>query len=775
VLSGCWLLAVTAFTVHAQPLTFTTFAGSEGGPGSADGTAGAARFNSPHGVATDSGGNVYVADQVNHTIRKITPAGVVTTLAGTAGLPGSSDGRGGAARFDRPEGVATDSGGNVYVAVQFNHTIRKITPAGVVTTLAGSAGFSGSADGTGSAARFNNPTGVAIDSGGYVFVADNDNDTIRKITPAGVVTTVAGSPGLIGSADGTGSAARFKGPHGVATDSAGNVYVADQFNRTIRKITPAGVVTTLAGLAGQSGSVDGPGSAARFADPRGTAADSAGNVYVADEFNYTIRKITPAGVVTTLAGFPRFPGSDDGARSAARFYSPQGVAVDSGGNVYVADQFNNTIRKITPAGVVTTLAGLASIGSADGTGTAARFNSPNGVAIDSGGNLYVADQSNYTIRKITAARVVTTFAGSAGQPGFADGTGDTARFGGARGTAVDSGGNVYVADQFYNTVRKITAAGVVTTLAGTAGLSGSADGTGSAARFNSPQGVAVDSGLNVYVMDQNNHTIRKITAAGVVSTLAGSAGVSGSADGTGDAARFNRPIGAATDRSGNVYVSDQNNNTIRKITPAGVVTTLAGLAGLAGDADGTGSAARFNDPIGVTTDSAGSVYVADTLNGTIRKITPAGVVTTVAGSSDLHLHGSADGTGDAARFGYFPFGFALDSGGNMYVVDNHKIRVGRPALADVARIDVQTGNPGTPRQLDTSSQTATSWQWTQIRQPSTSTALLSSTSIRNPIFTPDVADLFVFQLTAFDGVTTSITTVDLTSRIPDSRRRAVRH
>ncbi len=774
VLSRCCLLAVMAFTVHAQPLTFTTFAGSAGGPGSADGTAGAARFNAPHGVATDSAGNVYVADRVNHTIRKITPAGVVTTMAGTAGLSGGSDGAGSAARFDSPQGVATDSGGNVYVAVQFNHTIRKITQAGMVTTLAGSAGFSGSADGPGSAARFNNPTAVATDSGGNVFVADNNNHTIRKITSAGVVTTLAGLAGLIGSADGAGSTARFNGPHGVATDSGGNVYVSDQFNRTIRKITPVGVVTTLAGAVAQPGSADGTGSAARFADPRGTATDSSGNVYVADQFNFTIRKITPAGLVTTLAGTARFSGNADGTGSSARFNSPQGVAVDSGGNVYVGDQFNNTIRKITPAGRVTTLAGLATSGSADGTGSAARFDSPNGVAIDSGGNLYVADQSNYTIRKITPAGLVTTVAGSVGGPGFADGTGSAARFGDPRGTATDSGGNVYVADQFYHTVRKITPAGLVTTLAGTAGLTGSANGTGSAARFNSPQGVAADGGLNVYVVDQMNNTIRKITTAGVVTTLAGTAGLSGSDDGTGSAARFNNPIGVATDSGGNAYVSDQNNNTIRKVTPAGVVTTLAGLAGLGGNADGTGSAARFNKPIGVTTDSAGSVYVADTLNGTIRKITSAGVVTTLAGSAGLRLHGSADGTGDAARFGYFPFGMARDSAGNIYVADHNKVRIGRPALADVARIDLSSGSVGAPRQLDTSPQTATSWQWTQIRQPSTSAALLSSASIRNPIFTPDVADLFIFQLTASDGVTTSITTVELTATIPDSRRRAVR-
>ena len=217
------------------------------------------------------------------------------------------------------------------------HAVAHFRQPGIVTTLAGSAGQTGSSDGTGTAARFDYPEGVAVDSAGNVYVADRDNDEIRKITASGVVTTLAGSAGLSGSSDGTGSAARFDWPWGVAVDSAGNVYVADKFNDEIREITPAGVVTTLAGSAGQQGSSDGTGSAARFYRPEGVAVDSAGNVYVGDYFNDEIREITPAGVVTTLAGSAGQTGSSDGTGTAARFYLPEGVAVDSVGNVYVAD------------------------------------------------------------------------------------------------------------------------------------------------------------------------------------------------------------------------------------------------------------------------------------------------------------------------------------------------------------------------------------------------------------------------------------------------------
>ncbi len=273
--------------------TVTTFAG--GSRGSTDGTGADARFNYPEEVAVDGDGNVYVAGGGDHTIRKITPAGVVTTLAGVAESSGSTDGTGTDARFNFPYGVAVDRDGNVYVADRDNHTVRKVTPAGVVTTLAGTAGSSGSDDGTGADARFNYPRGVAVHRDGNVYVADRDNHTIRKITPAGVVTTLAGAAGSYGSTDGTGTAARFSGPHGVAVDGDGNVYVADAYNHTVRKVTPAGVVTTLAGTAGSSGLADGTGPLARFNSPAAVAVDGDGNVYVTDRNNHAIRTVTPAG------------------------------------------------------------------------------------------------------------------------------------------------------------------------------------------------------------------------------------------------------------------------------------------------------------------------------------------------------------------------------------------------------------------------------------------------------------------------------------------------
>lgn len=683
------LLLAFAASGLAQSYTFKTIAGLPPQPGQVDGTGSDARFYFPGYTALDSSGNLYVSDTYNHTIRRITSAGIVTTFAGRAGESGSADGAATVARFNRPRGIAFDIAGNLIVADYNNNTVRKITPAGVVSTVAGSPGVSGSADGTGATARFNGPQGIAVDVAGNIFVTDRLNSTVRRISTAGAVSTIAGLAGFAGSANAVGTNARFARPAGLVIDGAENLYLTDSGNATIRKITSAGVVSTVAGSANLFGTTNAVGTAARFNNPQGITIDRDGNLYVTDSGNHNVRKIAPNGTVTALAGGTSTRGGIDGTGTTARFYFPMGLSVDGAGNLYVADADNHSIRKVSSAGVTSTLAGpLGNTWFTDGNGSAARFYFPYGIAADSKGNAFVSDYVNATIRKITPTGDVTTFAGSATAAiGSVDGTGSAARFFGPRGMTIDGADNLYVADYLGDTIRKITPAAAVTTFAGSAtSPSGSADGAGANARFFGPHAVAADSAGNLYVADSLNSTIRKITPAGEVSTLAGTATAYGSTDGNGAAARFLLPSGIAVDRSGNVYVADSLNETIRKITPAGEVTTFAGAATTPGHADATGGAARFRTPMGLATDAAGNVFVADSNNAMIRKITPAGVVTTVGGSSEPYR--IPDGTGSNSRF-ILPVAVFVDATGALFVADAGMNAIVRGVLDVVPTISVQ--------------------------------------------------------------------------------------
>jgi sugar lactone lactonase YvrE len=327
------------------------------------------------------------------------------------------------------------------------------------------------------------------------------------------VTTLAGWPGSSGREDGTGRAARFAFPGGIKVVPNGNLYVSDAENDTVREVTPGGVVTTIAGVAGTTGSADGPASTATFNGVGGVAPDAFGNIYVADSGNYTIRKIASSGgslTVSTLAGVAGTQGEVNGTGTQAQFYDPENIAVDSLGNVYVADGKGNTVRMVTPAGVVTTLAGSGRAGFADGTGLSAQFNDPTGIAVDVFGNVYVADNLNNAVRKVTQAGVVTTIAGQTTAAGSTDGVGSAATFNGPAGLGVDSFGNLYVADSNTNLVRKVDPTGSVTTVAGSPGVAENVDGVGSTARFDLPSDVAIDSTGIVYVADALNSTVRRL-------------------------------------------------------------------------------------------------------------------------------------------------------------------------------------------------------------------------------------------------------------------------
>ncbi len=597
-----------------------------------DGPGATATFNRPDGVARDGAGNLYVADSGNSVIRKISPGGLVSTFAG-GGAPGYTNAASAAAAFRTPAGVAVDANGNVYVADTGNHVIRKITTGGMVTTLAGG-GVAGFADGTGTLARFSGPVSVAVDAAGSVYVADRGNSAIRKITPDGVVTTFAG----IRPGEPCCLTESYFEATGVAVDGAGNVYVAPRFsgNRAIRKITPAGVGSNLYSPVGDE---------ALAFNPYGIAVDAGGTVYVTDPAAGRVRKITSDGAVSTLAG---------GISSAA------GIAVDPSGNAFVAEAGNNAIRKVTAAGEIGNFAG-SSTGATDGTGMAALLNRPAAVAVADGGDIYVADTGNHAIRRISRTGAVTTFAGS-GSAGFANGNGSSASFNAPTGVALDGSGNLYVADSNNNVIRKITRAGSVSTFAGS-GAAGFANGLGTSATFSSPSHVAVDRDGNVYVSDVGNVSVRKVTAGGLVTTVVGTGRVtSDSPEGLWDQVG---PI--AVDAAGVVYFDARCTylppvNRIKvcifTVSPDGVVGRRKELAG-----------SNLYVRAGLAVDSHANLYSVfatsvESRKGKIFKLTPEGVETEVA--TEPRLNGAK--------------GIAFDGNSNLVVADsgNSAIRIVLP-------------------------------------------------------------------------------------------------
>ena len=731
-------------TAPVDKVLVSTYAGN-GTAGFVSGSARDALFRQPISMVFDSTGNMYVSDYSNHCIRKITPDGIVSRFAGS-GTPIWADGTGAGASFNNPVGLAIDSANNIYVADQFNHCIRKITPGAAVSTIAGTGAIGGSSGdgGPATSARLYNPAGVAVDTAGNVYITDQANHRIRKVSN-GIITTFAGS-GTGTLANGTGAAASFSSPSGITIDSNGNLYIGDQWNHSIRMITPGGVVSTIAGT-NMAGYADATGAAARFNRPYGLVLDSNRNIYVADSANSCIRKITQAGVVTTIAGSGT-GGFINGLGSAASFNQPYGIAMDNNGIMYVADFGNHSIRKLTgtsasiilinslgiqvesrpfvggltkevfdfrPAteecgmvnlapskpvdairyvrytpkemaairqivvydknganiavGSVSTLAGSGvTTPFANGPRASASFNNPFGVAVDSAGNVYVTDQSNHRIRMITRQGEVSTFAGT-GTAGSGDGPRANATFNEPLGICIDSANNIYIADYTNARIRRITSAGVVSTIVSSG--------------IDKPYGIAVDSAGNLYIADWWQHRIVKATLSGGTYTTSvfaggGAAGnIAGNATGTGTAALFRNPCGIAVDPAGNVYITDALNHLIRKITPERVVTTLAGSGTGAGNwigafADGIGTNASFSAPSHIVIDSFGNLIVTDSANHRIRKVTPDGVVTTIAGSGSATW---ADGVATAAGFSN-PAGIAIDASGNIYFVDrnNHRIR-----------------------------------------------------------------------------------------------------
>jgi uncharacterized protein (TIGR03437 family) len=635
----------------------------------------AAQFSNIQGIAIDRLGNLYLSDTDNHRVRKVS-GGAVTTIAGTGVAGFSGDGKSALnAQLSFPYGLAVDSAGNVYVADLGNRRVRRIAPDGIIATVAGTGRKASSPDGAAPTdTSLLSPRNVAADAAGNLYIAEFEGHRVRKLTPDGKLSTVAGT-GVAGwSGDGsTASAAQINYPAGMAFDRAGALYFADSGNNAVRKVYADGTIGTVLGRS----------PATALYTPLAVAMDPAGTLYAADS-TFVVRAFTTGGKWLGYAGtgVPGFSG-DGGSAASAALNSANDLAADLNGNLFIADGMR--LRRVDPSGNIVTVAGdgyAHSVGDG-GPAIVAQLYQPSALTLDSTGNLFIADSGTERVRQVTRDGAITTLAGTGvAARGTADGSpaGNVA-LNTPMGVAMDSSGAVLLADTYNHRVLLVTPARAIRAVAGTGTSGASPEGTlPLLAQLRGPRAVCVDRSGNLYgtlyIVDTSNHRVLRLSPGGTLQTAAGN-GSPGSAGDEGAArfAQLNTPGACATDSAGNLFIADTANHAIRKVNPAGVISTVAGagIAGSSGD-EGAATAARLASPRGVVADDMGDIFIADTGNHRIRQVTPDGVIHSLAGSGAPGFSGDGGPAAGALLNG--PQGLFLDGAGDLYFADtgNNRIR-----------------------------------------------------------------------------------------------------
>jgi uncharacterized protein (TIGR03437 family) len=685
---GC-LLSLGFFSIaDAQNYSMQTIAGrtlvTEGG----------AAVNSflryPIAVAVDSSGNTYIADQNDNRVWKVDSTGVITTFAGDGFAYFSGDkGPANKASLDAPSALAVDSTNNVYICDSGNYRVRMVTPAGVITTVAGNGTATSSGDGLAATKAGVIPVALAVDKSGDIFISEGPK--IREVSYAtGIITTIAGTgtPGYSGD-NGPATNAKLYNVTGLAVDSSGVLYLADYWANVIRKIAVSGTITTIGGTGTFGYSGDGSTATKANMDPYGLALDPSGTgLYLTEPLASTIRRIDfTTGNISIVGGQAGYIGfSGDGATAfSAVFYGPFGVAVDAAKNIYVCDTFNQRIRKIlSSTGAVATMAGTS---VHDGVATNAYFNHPEGLFLNPKATLDIADSGNNLVRQLNLSGGTT----SSLPPYYAFFP---------EGVAEDSTGNVY-ASSFGNDLTYVLkyAGSQVAYFAGngTSGFSGD-NGQATKAELGEVTSIAVDTTGNFYLADDGNARIRRIDTTGSITTIAGTGAQGAMGDGGPATKAGMDPYDIAIDKTGAIYVADTSNNVIRKFTPGGSITTVAGTGaeGFSGDG-GPATKAMLDFPTGVAVDSAGNLYICDNLNSVVRKVTTDGVIHTIAGDGYFYPF---SGDGAALKQNLDPYRITVDASGNLYVADwaNDRIRKLVPVNATTLTVvsgDKQSGPAGT--------------------------------------------------------------------------------
>ena len=825
------------------------------------GPATATPLGNPRGIALDGSGNLFIADSGYGVVEKVTPGGTLSVIAGT-GIRGTpTPGIATNSKLNNPYALTTDAQGNLYIADSDNHVIEEVSTGGTLSIFAGTGIYGTPTPGTATGSRFASPNGLALDASGNLFIADYDSAVVANITLSGVLIgnlpqsgSVGGSfsPSVASTGDGTTSvtsatpgicsvagstvnfiaagtcnlvshvasgpnyagadgamqsftiargtpsvllsiiagtgtkgtttpgpatSATLGGPNGVAVDASGNLYIADFSNHIVQKVTPSGLLSIVAGNGTQGAPTPGPATSSMLSNSQSIAVDASGNLYIADADNAVIEKVTPGGVLSIVAGTgsPGTPTAGSATRSMLRY--PADVTVDSAGNLYIADYSNYVIEKVTPAGDLSIVAGTGNYGApTPGAATSSRLNGPSGVAVDASGNLYIADSGNALVEKVNPGGVLSIVAGNGTSGAPSQGVAIGSSLGYPEAVTVDASGNLYIADFFNHVIEKVTLSGSLSIIAGTGTEGPPTPGPVGNSMLSGPNGLAVDATGNLYIADYDNAVVEKITpavsirnlpmtgsvgdsftpaiattgdgATSVVSTTSGTCSVTGTTvnyvsvgtctliarvasgtnytsaegsnqsftiargmpplllsvvvgngaagaptQGTATSSKLKNPRGVVADGSGNLYIADTDNNVIEKATPSGVLSVVAGTGTAGSPVPGPATASKLNGPNGVAIDTAGNLYIADSGNALVERVTPSGVLSVVAGTGTAGA--PTPGAATSSKLND-PSGIALDTSGNLYIADADAHVIEKVSPTGVLSIYAGTGSYGAP-------------------------------------------------------------------------------
>lgn len=658
-------------------------------------------------AAVDSAGSLYIADPVNQVVEKVTPAGALTVLAGTVGKPGRpTPGPATSSHIDNPNGVAVDTSGNVYIIDSNNIVIEKVTPAGVLSVVAGTVGVGGPPrPGPATTFPLNSPTGVATDAGGDLYIADTDNEVVEKVTPAGTLSIFAGTGTIGPPIPGPATSSSLDFPSGLAVDTQGALSIADEGNNVVEKVTPAGALSVVAGTGTYGTPTPGPATGSKLAHPTSVAVDTSGNLSIADPSNNVVERVTPAGTLSIAAGIVGTSGTPTaGPATSSHLYNPAGVAVDRSGDLYIvafgyvglSAMVNSAVEKVTPAGTLSVVAGTRTDGPpTPGPAASSDLGLPKGVAVAPGGDLYIADTTNQVVEKVTPTGTLSIVAGTVGTSGTpTPGPATKSHLGGPVGVAVDTSGNLYIADAVSNVIEKVTPGGALSIVAGIVGGGPPTPGPATSSHLSNPDGVTVDTAGNLSIADSLNRVVEKVTAGGSLSIAAGDGTSGAPTPGPATSSHLGQPTGVAVDRTGDLYIGDFG--LVEKVTPGGVLSVVAGGGGNGPPTPGPATKSGLGEAAGLAVDGAGNLYIADTsdLGGNMAndndvvKVTPGGTLSIVAGNGSngppalcpAPSGPPTPGPVSNSELGY-PSDVAVDATGNLYIADTFNSDVEKVTLS----------------------------------------------------------------------------------------------